>query len=114
MTWEQTFNTRPYAKGRPRFNRKTGSAYTPKNTREYEKLIASMYKGPLYAVGNLSVKIVFTIEGMSIAITQLDSNREESKLTGDIDNYAKAIVDALNGVAYSDDKQIVWLELEKK
>jgi Holliday junction resolvase RusA-like endonuclease len=37
----------------------------------------------------------------------------KSKLTGDIDNYAKSILDALNGVAYADDKQIVSLYLEK-
>ena len=36
------------------------------------------------------------------------------KLSGDIDNYAKAVLDALNGVAYNDDKQIVVLMLEKK
>ena len=36
-----------------------------------------------------------------------------SKLRGDIDNYAKSILDGLNGVAYTDDKQIVSLELRK-
>ena len=113
MTWKQTFTTRPYSKGRPQFNRKTGNAYTPKNTREYEKLIASLYKGPFHKEGHLSVSIVFTVEGTSITITRLDDNRETSKLTGDVDNYAKAVVDALNGVAYADDKQIVHLEIRK-
>jgi Holliday junction resolvase RusA-like endonuclease len=37
----------------------------------------------------------------------------KSKLTSDIDNYAKAVLDALNGVAYTDDKQVVCLYLEK-
>lgn len=32
----------------------------------------------------------------------------------DIDNVAKAVLDALNGVAYEDDKQVVILHCEKK
>ena len=37
----------------------------------------------------------------------------KKRLRGDIDNYAKSVLDALNGVAYKDDKQIVRLDLEK-
>ena len=113
LTWKQIIPTRPYAKGRPRFNRKTGVTYTPKETREYEKLLASFYNGPKFSEGPISVKLVFDIEKISISIKQLAVD-EPTKLTGDIDNYAKAILDALNGVAFSDDKQIVSLELEKK
>ena len=32
---------------------------------------------------------------------------------GDIDNYAKAILDGLNGIAYKDDKQVTELRLKK-
>lgn len=32
----------------------------------------------------------------------------------DCDNIAKAILDALNGVAYDDDKQVVRLHVEKE
>jgi Holliday junction resolvase RusA-like endonuclease len=31
---------------------------------------------------------------------------------GDIDNLAKSVLDALNGVAYHDDSQVVWLQSE--
>jgi Holliday junction resolvase RusA-like endonuclease len=37
----------------------------------------------------------------------------KSELRGDIDNYAKSVLDALNGVAFKDDKQVIILELEK-
>ena len=47
-------------------------------------------------------------------ITELDPNEEQSKLRGDIDNYAKAVLDALTTIAYADDKQIVSLKLRKR
>ena len=34
-------------------------------------------------------------------------------MTPDTDNLAKSILDALNGLAYDDDKQIVELEVKK-
>jgi Holliday junction resolvase RusA-like endonuclease len=107
LKFKQNFSVRPKAKGRPQFNRKTGNVYTPKTTREYENQIKSMYTGPLFKEELLSVKIKFSIDGTEI------KNKEKSKLTADIDNYAKAFLDALNGVAYTDDKQIVSLYLEK-
>ena len=112
LKFKQSFNVRPKAKGRPQFNRKTGNVYTPKTTREYENQIKSMYTGPLFKEEILSVKIKFSIDGTQIELEVL-KNKEKSKLTADIDNYAKAFLDALNGVAYTDDKQIVNLYLEK-
>ena len=114
--YHQNFAVRPKAKARPRMTR-TGRAYTPKATVDYEKSIADLYKGPLFETGLLSVKLRFTIEGTEILIEPVVHNPlvdgPKTKLTGDIDNYAKSVLDALNGVAYTDDKQIVCLYLEK-
>lgn len=33
---------------------------------------------------------------------------------GDLDNYVKAILDSLNGWAWEDDSQIIWLEADKQ
>ena len=42
------------------------------------------------------------------------SDALEPKVTKpDVDNLAKAILDALNGVAYEDDSQVYWLEVKK-
>ena len=43
------------------------------------------------------------------------SDAPEPKVTKpDVDNLAKAILDALNGVAYEDDSQVYWLEVQKR
>jgi Holliday junction resolvase RusA-like endonuclease len=94
-----------------------GKAYTPKETVAYEKEISELYDGPLFEDELLCMKLRFTVEGTELLLEKLEHNpkvkQPKSKLTGDIDNYAKSILDALNGVAYADDKQIVSLYLEK-
>lgn len=112
----QVFSVRPKTKGRPRMTR-FGKAYTPKETVAYEKEISELYDGPLFEDELLCMKLRFTVEGTELLLEKLEHNpkvkQPKSKLTGDIDNYAKSILDALNGVAYADDKQIVSLYLEK-
>jgi Holliday junction resolvase RusA-like endonuclease len=114
--YTQFFPVRPKAKGRPRMTR-SGYAYTPKDTKRYEKEIADLYKGPFFEDGMLKMSLRFTKEGTEMLIERLGLNKKVaqpvSRLTGDVDNYAKSLLDALNGVAYSDDKQIVVLYLEK-
>lgn len=114
--FSQFFNVRPRAKGRPRVT-KTGHTYTPKQTVDYEKQIREAYNGPFFEEGMLSVKLRFTMSGTEIMIERVglnpDVEQPVSRLRGDIDNYAKSVLDALNGVAYSDDRQIVCLYLEK-
>ena len=51
---------KPQGKGRPRFSRKSGTAYTPSKTRDYERFIAScFYKfGGVKVVGRVVVEII--------------------------------------------------------
>jgi Holliday junction resolvase RusA-like endonuclease len=115
--YHQIIKIRPIAKGRPQFNSKTRSAYTPKRTRDYEKEVKEAYDGPLFENSLLYIKLRFTTDGTELMIEPVEENpsvaQPKSKLTSDIDNYAKAVLDALNGVAYTDDKQVVCLYLEK-
>ena len=117
LQYHQFFKLRPKSKLRPRFNRRTGVAFTPKATHQYEKEFADLYRGPLFHDCPLSLKLRFTVEGTELLIEKVKPNdnveQPTKRLTGDIDNYAKSVLDALNGVAYTDDKQIVCLYIEK-
>lgn len=109
---EQTWFIEPVAKGRPRFTR-TGHAFTDKKTRDYEKTIREGYIGGKFE-GPIGVSLTF---GMPIPKSTSKRNREkmiEKKLLPcvkikDVDNCMKSVLDALNGIAYEDDSQIVYL-----
>lgn len=87
---------RPRPKGRPRMSR--GRAFTPKTTADYEKLIRH------YATG------IVTEPSDSNDITFNVNVYFKNKTHGDVDNYIKIASDALNKVAYNDDKQIKHVE----
>jgi Holliday junction resolvase RusA-like endonuclease len=57
--------------------------------------------------GPLEVYLVYGPDG--VVITVNESPHAAKTLTGDLDNYVKLTCDALNGVAWEDDRQIVRL-----
>lgn len=84
---------RPRPKGRPRFGR-GGRAFTPKATADYERLIRETALAS--GIGQ------FKSDDLTLTVSVYVKNR----VHGDVDNYVKAASDALNNVAYKDDKQI--------
>lgn len=93
----------PRAKERPRLGRTRGdgsvTVYTPERTRDEEELIGWEWitkhgKREPYT-GDVSLTLVF-VGG-----------------AGDVDNCAKTVLDALNLVAYLDDRQVVRLRAWK-
>lgn len=112
----------PVGKGRPRFSFKSGHAYTPAKTREYEDRIKSAFleseqKGFPAGVP-LSISLIF---GFKIPNSASKKTREKMincdilpMKKPDVDNVLKAVMDALNGLAYDDDKQIVKVWVFKK
>lgn len=109
-------------KGRPRFSHygKFVKAYTPEGTASYENLIKIQFRitcGKWYSELPLKMKIT-AIHG----IVKSESKKNKAKMLNgeikptkkpDADNIVKIICDALNGIAYKDDTQVVDLEIKK-
>lgn len=117
------FPIEPTPKGRPRFTR-FGKAYTPKKTQAYERKIAEYFRQNPNAYKfekgiPLAINLVF---GMPIP-KSTPKSRKEAMFEGiikhtkrpDVDNMAKAVLDALShGIAWEDDSQIVRLTVTKE
>jgi Holliday junction resolvase RusA-like endonuclease len=110
----------PQPKQRPRVL-KSGHAYTPKETVNYEKLVRKCYNNIYKDIklnGALQMKV---ITYFAIPKSEKKINKEKMllgeirpiKRLGDWDNLGKIVSDALNEVAYDDDSQIVEATVTK-
>jgi Holliday junction resolvase RusA-like endonuclease len=104
-----------HAKQRPRSGR--GHTYTPTATKKAEAFLREQF---LFAMPDdftpieqsIGVSIVLRRDNIDFQVFPYTPHEVRS-LSGDIDNYAKTILDALNGVAWKDDKQIERLFVVK-
>lgn len=106
-------------KARPRFNYWTKNVYTPSNTKNYEKLIKSQYTKAdgVISQKDISIRIIANFKIPKSYTKKKIKEIEEGNLKPhkiDVDNIAKVVMDALNKVAYEDDRQIVNLEVSKR
>jgi Holliday junction resolvase RusA-like endonuclease len=113
----------PVGKGRPRFSRQGSfvKAYTPGKTVSYENLIKVEYErqsGLSFGEREIGLRVTayFSIpKSVSKAKRQRMKDGEiRPAKKPDIDNVCKVVADALNGVAYNDDRQIVYTEISKR
>lgn len=113
----------PRGKGRPRFVRATGRAYTPAATESYEaacRLFASRAvdeNGPFAAKVPLTCSVVATF-GVPVSWSKrkrLSALARDIYPTGkpDADNIIKVLGDAFNGVLWHDDAQVVTWSFRK-
>lgn len=103
----------PVGKGRPRFTRQ-GRAYTPAKTAKYENLVSlafsQKYPDHVPLEGPIEMKMIayFSIpkSWSKKKVEQARLNRIWPTKKPDTDNIAK-VKDALNGIAFHDDSQVV-------
>lgn len=122
MTFQLIFSVEgdPVGKQRPRFT-KTGRTYTPKKTSDYESKISSVALSamcpqlPLETPVAVYIYINHAIPASYSKKRKEDClNRLERPKKPDLDNVAKAYLDAMNGIVYKDDVQVVSLHVTKR
>ena len=118
-------NGMPQGKARPRFT-KDGRAYTPQKTRRYEEAVREAALLAAQAQGFVKHDKDTPLEACVTAWFPVPASWPKKKraaaLSGalyptgkpDADNIAKAVLDAANGIAFHDDRQIVSLTVRKR
>ena len=105
-------------KARPRLGK--GYTYTPKDTINYENWVKLCYQqqGGKHLEGPIRARVIAYYKvPKSYTKKRVQAIREGLEYpckTPDIDNCIKIILDSLNGIAYSDDKQVVEITAIKR
>ena len=107
-------------KQRPQFKKKTGKAFTPNQTINYENWIKQCYieqsnkllQGPIRA----RIEIYYSVPKSysKRKIEAIKDGTDYPMKKPDCDNVAKIVLDSLNKIAYDDDKQVVELTVIKR
>lgn len=113
LTAQFTVHAPPKGKQRPRVT--LHGTYTPKETREYEKLIQLEYMTQCQGAMFPDVPLMIVIYAYFPIPKSTSKKKREQMQNGEIrptvksdwDNIAKAVCDALNKQAWHDDAQIV-------
>ncbi|MAH46402.1 Holliday junction resolvase [Candidatus Pacearchaeota archaeon] len=108
-------------KGRPQFVRATGIAFTPKATRIQEAFVKSLAAKAMNGKSAFEGPVSLRVEVWVGVAKSWTKKKKEAALTGkakptgrpDLDNLIKLLADAMNGVVFKDDSQIVHLEARK-
>jgi len=112
----------PVAKGRPRFAKVCGNVkvFTPKKTLDYEELVRASVSSEFSlnaSPDSLLVKLEFHMPIPKSWSKAKKLHATSGKLRHvskpDVDNLAKAVLDALKGLVFVDDSQITGLAVRK-
>ncbi len=121
MTFQLIFSVEgdPVGKQRPRFAK--GRTYTPKKTVDYEAKIKDQAKSAMGRTEPLETPVaVYLYVNHAVPASYSKKrreaclNRSERPKKPDLDNCAKAFLDAMNEIVYKDDVQVVSLHVTKR
>lgn len=109
-------------KERPRVNIYTCRVYTPNKTKDYEFLVQQYFrmKYPKYETlkGRISINIIAYLKipksTSKTKIQEMLENKISPTKKPDVDNIAKSILDAMNGLVFEDDNQVSKISVEKR
>lgn len=107
-------------KARPRFNTKTGRAFTPGDTITYENWIRFAYQEQdgRYLTGAIRARVVAYYKiPKSYPKKRVQAIRDGLEMPlkkPDSDNIGKIVLDSLNKIAFDDDSQVADLRVIKK
>jgi Holliday junction resolvase RusA-like endonuclease len=120
MTVSFVIPTKPMGKERPRLTGR-GAVYTPTKTKVYENFIKGCYIEQCGDVSFGDRSISMTVKAYVPPLSKFRKAETEAALRGelkptakpDADNILKAILDALNELAYNDDRAIYKISVER-
>jgi Holliday junction resolvase RusA-like endonuclease len=112
----------PCAKERPRFNTKTGRAFTPKKTVRAENVVAKLARTAMGARNPMTGPIRLHIEAVFPIPASWPAHLKRAAIEGrvwhvarsDLDNIVKLVSDSMNGIAFADDSQVAVLTNGKR
>lgn len=112
MRYTLRLDISPVPAARPKLARK-GRVYYPKTYADFRSQVKHLVPGAVMASG-----IGGPLKGYLFASVSIVAKRPQKTTLEypkpDVDNYAKAVLDCLNGWAYQDDTQIIGLLVSKE
>jgi len=114
----------PVPKGRPRFSRRGSHihTYTPEKTKSWEAEVADAARDAMGSSAPVEWPVAVGIVVVLPIAKSWSKKKTQEALEGrtlptnkqDLDNHAKSILDACNGILYTDDGQVVNLHVSKR
>ena len=123
MNIEFTIPGTPVAKGRPKFARRGAfvTAYSPEKTVSYENLVKVVASQAMKSSPPTKEAVSVDVWLFVTPPASWSKKKTEQALhqyiqptsKPDIDNVVKGLFDAMNGIVFADDKQVVCLTVKK-
>lgn len=87
-----------------------GARFNPEKYRTWKEaagfIAQGIRRGRPKLEGPVGIELVITPDGIIFEVWETAVSEARGTLRGDLDNYAKALIDALQGVLYKNDRQV--------